>query len=173
MKKHNTILAALAAFLLPLCASAEQLKLTVDQVFGLSATLAQLDAGVTHVIKSPASPEEGKEPAPDRIVSTAYDFAPAVRLAIYRDQRELQAQLSDFEKSRAALVKTIWGDRTPDEKKDVEEMKRFKSELAATAAVQVKVEITKLKPEDLYRNGNPIPTAVMLGLQPILADPAK
>ena len=154
-----------------LCVSAraETVRLTLNQVFTLDQVLAQLDAGVTHVVKGPAA-ADGADPVPEKIVTTAYDFSPGTRLAIYRDRRELQAQLTDFEKARAAIVKKIWGDKQPDEKNDLAQMARFKVELADQAAVEVKVEITRLKAEDLYRNGNPIPSSVMLGLQPILAD---
>lgn len=166
MKTRHLISFVALLALLCIPAFAEPLKLTIDQCFALNQALSKLDAGVTHVI--PAAAKEGEEPGRPEIVHTAYDFTAATRLAIYRDQRALQAELDGLDKARASLVRKIWGERQPNEANDKDEMVRFRAEMNVVAAATVTVEITRLKPEDLLRAGNPIPTQVLLGLTPLL-----
>ena len=173
MNTRHLILIALCAFPLAISAAAESIKLTVNEVFSLAnpqnGALTQLDAGVTHVIKAPAL-EDGTEPEP-KIVTTAYDFTAATRLAIYRNRRALVGVLEDFDKSRIALVKRIWGEKPPEKvEPDSPQQKEFEAKLTELANEKVAVEITRLKPEDLLRGGNPIPQHVLLRLQPILTE---
>ena len=173
MNTHLRLLALCSLLLAPCVLLAEPIKLTINQVYSLAAApagaLLKLDAGVTQVIPAAKMPE-GQEQKPPTVVITAYSFGPSTRLAIFRDLRVLQEQLVDFEKARASLVKKIWGDRQPDEKKDGPEMTRFLTELSALAAEPVKVEITRLEIKELLRDGNPIPNDVLLQLGPILSD---
>lgn len=175
MNTRHLITTALCAFVLAASAAAESVKLSINEVFTLAnpqnGALTELDAGVTHVIKSPAR-EDGSAGDPEmRVVTTAYDFTAATRLAIYRNRRALVGVLEDFDKSRIQLVKKIWGDKPPEKvDPDSAQQKEFEAKLTELAAEKVTVEITRLKPEELLRGGNPIPQHVLLRLQPILAE---
>lgn len=161
MKTKHSLFACLVALFITASASAEAFKLKLSEAQQLAQAIAALDNSPEKIVKQ----GEGQ---PDKVVRLAYDISGTARLALFRNLRELNSQLDDFDKTRIATVKKIWGERTPDKDKDEAEFARFQKEFGVLLDTPIEVKLTRIKTDDLRLDQNPIPLTVLSALTPIL-----
>ena len=161
MKRPIVIIAMFAALCAPLFA--ETVKLKILDIQSVTNSLLALDRG----IEKPIS--QGKD-QPDKIITVPFTFSGVVRWALYRDAITLKAQLDGFEQTRVTLIKQVTkGGDSIDPKTQPEAFASFTSLITPVADRKMDVEIIKVTQDDLNLKENPIPTSVLMALDPIIS----
>lgn len=163
MKKTFLFLAALAAFTL---ASAEQVTLKVDQVIQVANALASLDSGQTKVVKF--TDQTGA--TSDKAVQLPYELSGATRWAIARDLGALKKEVEAFDKARTDVIKQLTNGGSEIKKEETVKMAKYLDQVNDILQKPVKVELQKIKGEDLKLDINPIPSTTLAALEPVLTN---
>lgn len=159
-KTNRSVLAVLCLLSSVLGASAETLKLKLEQILPLANALASLDQGQTKIIK--------QGDAPDKVLQLPYEFSGATRWAIARNLGALKREVEAFEKTRADLIKQISGGGAEIKKDEPEKFAKYLAEITPIVESTLKLELQRLKPDDLKLDQNPIPASTLVALEPIL-----
>jgi hypothetical protein len=151
------VMVAAAQFTLAGAASAEPMKLTVNQAFSVSMGIGQLDKGFDEPAKN-----DGK----DVVLHRSFLFSPAVRIALAVNASHISDAIMPVQKALKAARDKV----SPNGGElDKESRKALDAEIEKLGAQPLDIDLTPLSQDDLALDKNTGVTAAMIqALLPII-----